>query len=136
MDRQPPSIEQAALADFISQGHLNRHLRRMRTVYAARQAVLIEAVKQELEGLLSVPNTEAGMHALSWLPMETESSSAVSLAKAHSVDISPLSTYYMEPLDAQASHGLLLGYTALSPTEIRLGVQHLAQAWKKMGVRI
>ena len=131
MDRQPPSIEQAVLADFIAQGHLSRHLRRMRAVYTERQAVLVEAVKQELDGLLSVPDTEAGMHALGWISSTTESSTAVALAKVQGVDVSPLSTYYMEPLTATTSNGLLLGYTALAPTEIRLGVQQMARAWKK-----
>ncbi len=125
MDRQPPSIEQAVLADFISQGHLNRHLRRMRTVYTERQAVLVEAIEQK--GLLKVPVPEAGMHVIGWTP--TENASSTALAKAQGVDLSPLSTYYMTP--SMASNGFLLGYTALSPAEIRLGVLQMAKAWNK-----
>jgi GntR family transcriptional regulator/MocR family aminotransferase len=124
MDRQPPSIEQAALADFIAQGHLSRHLRRMRAIYSERQAVLVEATERELAGLLKVPATEAGMHAIGWA--SREGSELVSLAKAHGVNLCALSTYYKTPMAAN-SHGVLLGYTALSPAEIRRGVAQMAR---------
>jgi GntR family transcriptional regulator/MocR family aminotransferase len=129
MDRQPPSIEQAALADFISQGHLSRHLRRMRAIYAERQAVLMEMVEQELAGLLSIPTTEAGMHAIGWILTTMESSTALSLAKTGGVNLCALSTYYEAPTNLTISKGVILGYTALKPAEIRLGVQQLARAW-------
>ncbi len=130
MDRQPPSIEQAALADFISQGHLNRHLRRMRALYAERQAVLVETVERELQGLLHVPSIEAGMHAIGWMTTAYENAAALSLARTHGVNLCELSTYYMTPPIASSSHGVLLGYTALGTAEIRHGVHQLAQAWK------
>ncbi len=131
MDRQPPSIEQAALADFISQGHLSRHLRRMRALYAERQAVLVEAVEQELEGLLGIPAIEAGMHAIGWILTAMESRTALSLAKTGGVNLCALSTYYKTPMTSATSNGVILGYTALKPAEIRFGVQQLARAWQK-----
>ncbi|MBE9059568.1 PLP-dependent aminotransferase family protein [cf. Phormidesmis sp. LEGE 11477] len=45
-DRQTSLIHQAALTDFIAQGHLARHIRRMRTVYAQRREVLITALEK------------------------------------------------------------------------------------------
>src|SRR5690606_12910313 len=42
-DRQNPGLEQAALADFIADGHLERHIRRMRRLYGQRRAVLVAA---------------------------------------------------------------------------------------------
>ena len=42
VDRHPPTVEQAVLAEFIAAGHFGRHLRRMRALYAARQEALIE----------------------------------------------------------------------------------------------
>jgi GntR family transcriptional regulator/MocR family aminotransferase len=35
-DRHPPTVEQAVLVEFIAGGHFVRHLRRMRSCYAAR----------------------------------------------------------------------------------------------------
>ena len=38
------TLEQAALADFIREGHLERHIRRMRRVYKRRRDALLEAL--------------------------------------------------------------------------------------------
>ena len=38
VDRHSPLLEQCVLADFINEGHLERHLRRMRTLYSQRRA--------------------------------------------------------------------------------------------------
>src|SRR3954465_6294787 len=61
-DRHPPSIEQAALADFITEGHFARHIRRTRALYAERQAALLAAADRELAGLIELHPAEAGMH--------------------------------------------------------------------------
>src|SRR5690606_16830392 len=39
IDRHSPILEQAVLADFIAEGHFSRHIRRMRGLYAERQAI-------------------------------------------------------------------------------------------------
>ena len=44
-DRQTPVPEQAALADFISEGHLERHIRRMRRIYGERRDALVESLR-------------------------------------------------------------------------------------------
>ena len=50
----PPMLEQAVMASFMSQGHYTRHLRRLRRVYAKRQRRLVEAVQDELSGIIEV----------------------------------------------------------------------------------
>src|SRR5205085_6782222 len=47
MDREPPILEQVVLAQFIAADHFARHLRRMRVLYAERQAALVEALERE-----------------------------------------------------------------------------------------
>lgn len=61
----PPILEQVVLTDFIAEGHLARHLRRMRSLYAERRAALLEAVH---EIPLEVHPPEAGIHCVGWLP--------------------------------------------------------------------
>ena len=51
-DWHSPLVEQAALADFIVEGHFERHVRRMRRLYAERQGFLVEAAARHLEGLV------------------------------------------------------------------------------------
>src|SRR6185503_14845528 len=53
-DMHSATIPQAALADFIEQGHFARHVRRMRSLYAERQAYLVDAANAELSGMLEI----------------------------------------------------------------------------------
>ena len=49
-DRHSPTVEQAVLAEFIAEGHMARHVRRMRVLYMERQNALLEALHREFEG--------------------------------------------------------------------------------------
>ncbi|MDQ3863770.1 MAG: PLP-dependent aminotransferase family protein, partial [Actinomycetota bacterium] len=68
VDRHSPLMEQAVLAEFMAEGHLARHVRRMRLLYAERRDALVEAIKRELAGLIEVGPAEAGLHLVGWLP--------------------------------------------------------------------
>jgi len=120
-----PSIDQAVLTDFIEEGHFARHVRRMRFLYAERQAVLIDAAKKDLAGLLEVPADEAGMHLIGWLPDGVNDKTASEKAAEQGVETKPLSAYSSEPL---TRGGLVLGYTAFSAGQIKNGVRRLAKA--------
>ncbi|MBA3534472.1 MAG: PLP-dependent aminotransferase family protein [Ardenticatenales bacterium] len=124
-DRHSPSVEQAILADFIIEGHFARHIRRMRTLYAERQALLLDAAGQELAGLLELEPAGAGMHLLGWLPPGADDQRLAQRAALHGVDAPALSGYALHGL---ARSGLLLGYAATNEAEIRAGVQRLAAA--------
>lgn len=91
--QQPPLLEQPALANFVAEGHFSRHVRRMRTLYAERQAVLVEAAQRDLSGLLHVQPAGAGMHLLGWLPEGVNDRLVSQRAAARGVDAYPLSRY-------------------------------------------
>src|SRR5581483_9236008 len=61
------SADQAVLCDFIAEGHLGRHLRRMRDLYASRLAALIEGGKRYLKGLLEISDVRAGLYTAAFL---------------------------------------------------------------------
>jgi GntR family transcriptional regulator/MocR family aminotransferase len=126
MDLRPPTLEQAVLTDFIVEGHFGRHLRRMRALYAERQAILVDAVQQELAGLLSMTAAESGMHLVGWLGAGVDDKVAARQAADYDVVVPPLSAYYSV---VPPRGGVLLGYAAFSESEIRAGVQRLARVW-------
>ena len=66
-DFRNSSFDQAVLCDFIVDGHLARHLRRMRILYAERLATLMEGAKQDLGGLLEISNVRAGLYTIGYL---------------------------------------------------------------------
>ena len=123
--RPAPSLEQAALADFIVEGHFARHIRRMRTLYAERQAALVTAAGRDLVGLLDVRPQEAGLHLVGWLPPGADDRSAAARAACHGVDAPPLTPF---ALAAAPRPGLVLGYGAVDTRAIEEGVRRLADA--------
>lgn len=52
-----------ALKDFIADGHLERHIRRMRRLYGRRREVLLQSLRRDLAGAATVYGDAAGMHA-------------------------------------------------------------------------
>ncbi len=124
------ALEQAALADFIVEGHFARHIRRMRALYAERGAALVAALGRDLPGLLDVRTPEAGMQLLARLPDGVDDRAAAHRAAAHGVDVWPLSIHHLEPA---GRGGLLLGYAAVNEGELRDGVRRLATALRSVG---
>jgi GntR family transcriptional regulator/MocR family aminotransferase len=124
-DRQTATLAQAALADFFAEGHFLRHLRRMRALYADRQEVLRRAARRELGGLLDVPPCETGMHLVGWLPDSRDDRAAAGAAAAAGVEAPALSNYRVE---GHGRGGLLLGYAAFEPGQIRDAVRRLGSA--------
>ena len=61
-DRHTTLLEQAALADFIREGHLERHTRRMRRLYKARRTVLVDSLERHLGKQATIDGDAAGMH--------------------------------------------------------------------------
>jgi GntR family transcriptional regulator/MocR family aminotransferase len=124
-DRHPPGPSQALVAEFLAEGHFARHIRRMRTLYAERQAALVSAARRECAGLLEVSPADAGMHLVAWLPKGSSDGEASRRAAAAGVIAPPLSAYYHAGV---ARPGLLLGYSSISRRKIYEGARRLAAA--------
>lgn len=120
---QSPTLEQAVLADFISEGHFARHIRRMRAVYAERQSALVKAGQRELCGLLELPPSDAGMHLMGWLPADVDDREAFEAAATQGIEVTPLSGYSIEPPPRGA---LRLGYTGYTTRQIWHAARRLA----------
>lgn len=63
-DTAPSILPQAAMADFMAEGHYTAHLRRMRQLYGERRDALLTAAKEHFDVTIG----EAGTHAIAWLP--------------------------------------------------------------------
>jgi GntR family transcriptional regulator/MocR family aminotransferase len=126
-DTGTATLEQLAFADFISGGHLERHVRRSRRRHALRRKALLEATEHELGDRAEVVGTDAGIHVLLRVP-ELPSSQVRPLRAAcreRGVGVYPASPFYARP----PKHAeLLLGYAALCEDEIRLGIRRVAAA--------
>jgi GntR family transcriptional regulator / MocR family aminotransferase len=126
-DRQTPILEQQVLASFLSEGHFDRHLRRMRQLYGERRRVLVEALAARMGGACRVLGSEAGMHLMVVLELGIDENEAVERAAAAGVAVYPASPYYV---GSGPSVALLLGYAGTQEERIREGVRRIASAWK------
>lgn len=124
-DRHSPTLEQAVVSDFIAEGHFARHIRKMRMLYAERQALLVGAAQSELAGLLEVPPAQAGMHLVGWLPPHISDMAASQRAAALGVEVPALSAYTLKPYPRG---GLLLGYAGYNQSQITTGISQLKAA--------
>jgi len=130
VDRHSPIVPQAVLADFIRQGHFARHIRRTREAYAERRAAMLDALAQRLGGLLRAGPTDTGLDACVHLTGPLDEAQAVARAGEAGVDLRPLS-YFAHPQAGPACAvppGLLLGFSAFTPPQIRAGVARLEEA--------
>jgi GntR family transcriptional regulator/MocR family aminotransferase len=125
IDRHPPILEQLALTDFVTRRHFARHIRRMRTLYAARGATLVAAVGAECGGLLEVRMPETGMHVVGWLAPGLDDRMAAQRANGDGIGVLPLAAFAIEPL---RRGGLLLGYGAVREGGMGAAVRRLARA--------
>lgn len=126
-DTGTPSLEQLALADFIVEGHLERHARRARSRCAMRRATLLEAVAEHFGDDARILGASAGLHVLLRLPGVPADAvpQLRAAARRKGVAVYPAAPFYATP----PPHAeLLLGYAALSEETIREGVARLRHA--------
>jgi len=127
MDFSPPMLESAALAQFIGEGHFERHLRRMRTLYAEKRDAFIEILGEGLPGVLPDPIPPGGMKMILNVPPHLTRDSARKLAEESGVRVYDQSVCYFDPEAAPAC--LTIGFTALPIAQVRQSAQRLVKAW-------
>ena len=124
-DRHTATLEQQTLADFISSGIYERHLRSTRRRNAARRRALLESIERYLGDRVEVSGDGAGAHVVLWPREPCSEEEIVAKAMAAGVRVYGISAYY---LHKAITAGFLLGYARLKEQEIREGVRRLAQA--------
>ena len=129
-DYHSPYLEQMVMADFIVEGHFERHIRRMRAIYQERQEVLVESAARELAGRIAVAPADAGMTLIGWLQPGDDDVGICGAAARAGVDVLPLTPF---ATSRRIDPGLLLGYSGVREDEIREGVIRLAAVFE--GVR-
>jgi GntR family transcriptional regulator/MocR family aminotransferase len=127
-DWHSPNIDQAVLAEFITDGHFTKHIRKMRGLYEERQQILLEEAEKHLRGMLELTPSTAGMHLIGWLPEDLNDRRIFQAGLENNLQLAPISA---SCLNAKLRGGIFLGYTAFQAAQIREGIKKLQQILSK-----
>lgn len=119
-----PTLVQAALADFLGEGYFAAHVRRMRGLYAKRQAVFLQAMRRHVGDRIVVAPSDAGMQLAGRLAVPDDDRALAAALAGAGVVATPLSLYY---LGRARQRGLLFGYAGVPEREIGPAVSVMAQ---------
>ena len=128
-DRNSPIIDQAALAEFITAGHYERHLRRLRLICEERYQAMRLHFERVLGDQVVLSPASAGTHVLGHFgkklgaPDNGLARRVSALAAEEGLVVFPLSRYC---LTTPPSDALVLGFGGLSPRRIAAGAEKLA----------
>lgn len=123
-DRHTTALEQHALAEFISSGMYERHLRRVRHRNAERRAALLDAVHTYLGAQVDLSGDGAGSHVVLWPKNRISEAVIVDRAASRGVGVYSVSPYWMK---TPSRAGILLGYSRMRESEIREGIRRLSE---------
>jgi GntR family transcriptional regulator / MocR family aminotransferase len=118
-DRHTPLHQQAALADFMREGHLERHIRRMRRAYGLRREALVEALGRHFGERAQVLGEPAGMHAY----VRFDDTGLAARAAENKVQLREVGAYYQGPAPKDE---FLLGFSMLNERSIREAIRRLS----------
>src|ERR1700739_5186124 len=92
----PPPLHQEVLTDFIREGHLERHVRRMRTLYMERHDTLVAEIRKRLGPSFEVVTANTGTYLAMLLPEDFQDTVVAEKAAQSDISTGPLSLCYQE----------------------------------------
>jgi GntR family transcriptional regulator / MocR family aminotransferase len=108
MDRQPPTLHQAVVAEFMQQGHFAAHIRRMRQMYREQRDALAATLTRRAAGRLHVDVPDQGMHLVAYLEDGTSDTETEAAAQRAGIVVRAISRFYRA---APPRPGLMLGFS-------------------------
>lgn len=121
--RQSPTFEQVIVERFITEGHLGRHVSKMRRLYAARRQSLIRTIEEVIPDTIRLQLSATGLQMLGWLPEDWDDAEVSAMAAGKGLEITPLSRLTVK---RSLPPALLLGFGNFPPAMIRKGAETLA----------
>ncbi len=118
-DRNTSMHHQAALYHFMKDGHLERHIRRMRRTYGLRRAALVESLDHHFGERATVLGEAAGMHAY----VRFAGPDVATNARRNKVQLRRVGAYFLGKAPANE---YLLGFSMLTERSLREGIERLA----------
>lgn len=119
---------QLALADFMAEGHYERHLNRLRTFYRKRQKQLLTTLQDIFGDRIHISGQGAGLHLLLTIVSPLTTAELTARAAAIGIALYPASLHYLAAEDCP-HHQFLFGFAILPENKYPAILGELAAAW-------
>lgn len=121
-----PIVTQMTLAYFISEGHFDRHLNRMRNLYGQKRELIVETIKS-WNREIDIKGADAGLHFLIHFEHQLDEKVLVQKLRKRGINISGLKDYHHEDEVTKNRVSLLIGFGALKRDEIPEAMAYLRE---------
>lgn len=127
-DRHSSGLMQAVMVEFIGDGHLGRHLKRIREVYADQQRELLSDFRSALPLGIDVQAGDRGMHLILWLPPTWSDCEVAAELAGMDIVTRPISSLSIE---SRQRPGLVLGHTGFDRKQALTAVEKMAGLFRR-----
>jgi GntR family transcriptional regulator / MocR family aminotransferase len=123
-EREVSFLEQRALTQLVDEGHLDRHIRRTKGIYAKRRAALYQAITRYLKKYCTISQASAGMHLIVRFGAQFHENQLLKLARECAVPMVSTAGHYM---DSPTKNEFMLGFAHVDEDTISQTIQKFAK---------
>ncbi|MDU5142596.1 MAG: PLP-dependent aminotransferase family protein [Paenibacillus dendritiformis] len=127
-EQSAPRWNQHALQLFMERGHLERHVRRMRTLYRNKHDRLITAIRQHFGARADITGTDAGFHMLMRFESPHSDQELVRRAREAGIRLASAAFTWLRP-PAESRQEFFLGFGGIPIDRIDEGICRLSEVW-------
>jgi GntR family transcriptional regulator/MocR family aminotransferase len=121
------SFEQYTLARFISRGHFEKHINRMRKFYRSRRNRVMSLLEESaFAGRLTILEEDAGLHFLVKVDTHLSDAEVTELLHRAGIRIKALSSYYRLPA-GEDRHLFVVNYSSLDEQALEQALKALPE---------
>jgi GntR family transcriptional regulator / MocR family aminotransferase len=128
-DLQSSSIDQRILTDFLTEGHLEPYVRKMRIIYRNRRALLVESLQKHFGRRVTIYGDHAGMHFLADFQIELSEEEAFARALAAGVRLERVYWPTGSAVERAGHVQFVFAFAALSDNHLVLAAEKVARAF-------
>ncbi|MMZ65349.1 HTH-type transcriptional regulatory protein GabR [compost metagenome] len=99
----------------------------MRETYEEKRKIFFEAISQYMRNVVKAEGKDMGLHTFLTVKTDKTEAELIGLGVQKGVKVYGTSRYWFHTKEKYPT--VLLGYGALSPSEIHNGIKLLAEAW-------
>ncbi|MBP3673812.1 MAG: PLP-dependent aminotransferase family protein [Oscillospiraceae bacterium] len=122
------SFEQYTLARFLSRGHFEKHINRMRKFYKQRRNRVVSALNScAFADRLSIREEDAGLHFLLKVDTDLSDPALTELCARAGIQVRALSSYYRGQVPEEDLHYLVINYATLREDTLEQALRYISE---------